>query len=148
MVCLGTTIAMKWEKLNRKEQSIQIIRILRSLSIADGALTHSELDLIRKVGDYYGLTSDEVDDELISETPVISVPSDENARIKILYYMLYLIKADQVIDLEEVQLVHHFGLKLGFRENMLDKLIDIAKENIGKGLPIEKMLDTIRQYLN
>ena len=139
---------MKWEELNKKEQSIQIIRVLRSLSLADGALTHSELDLIRKVGDYYGLKSDEVDDELITDAPLIAVPSAENERIKILYYMLYLIKADQVIDEEEVELVHHFGLKMGFRENMLNKLIDIAKENIGKGLPIEKMLDTIRQYLN
>lgn len=139
---------MKWEELDRKEQSIQIIRVLRSLSIADDALTHSELDLIRKVGNYYGLTSDEVDDELIRFAPVIAVPTNENERIKILYYMLYLIKADFVVDQEEVEIVHHFGLKLGFRENMLNKLIEIAKENIGKGLPIEKMLDTIRQYLN
>ena len=139
---------MKWEELDRKEQSIQIIRVLRSLSIADDALTHSELDLIRKVGHYYGLSSDEVDDELIRFAPAIAVPTNENERIKILYYMLYLIKADFVVDQEEVEIVHHFGLKLGFRENMLNKLIEIAKENIGKGLPIEKMLDTIRQYLN
>lgn len=139
---------MKWEELNRKEQSIQIIRVLRSLSIADGALTHSELDLIRKVGDYYGLSTDEIEDELITNEPLVAVPNDENERIKILYYMLYLIKADQKVDQEEVDLIHHFGLKLGFREKMLDKLVDIAKENIGKGLPIEKMLDTIRQYLN
>lgn len=139
---------MKWEEMNRKEQSIQIIRVLRSLSVADGALTHSELELIRKIGDYYGLSSDEIDDELIADEPLIAVPVDENARIKILYYMLYLIKADQKIDPEEIELIHHFGLKLGFRENMLDSLIDISKDNIGKGLPIEKMLDTIRQYLN
>ncbi len=139
---------MKWEELDRKQQSIQIIRILRSVSIADGALTHSELDLIRKVGDYYGLSSDEVDDELITNEPLISLPRDENDRIKILYYMLYLIKADHVVDQEEVKLIHHFGLKLGFREKMLDKLVDISKANIGKGLPLEKMLDTIRQYLN
>jgi|GEM_PF-5322287 len=62
--------------------------------------------------------------------------------------MLYLIKADQIVDQEEVDLIHHFGLKLGFREKMLDKLVEIAKENIGKGLPLEKMLNTIRQYLN
>ena len=139
---------MKWEELDRKQQSIQIIRILRSVSIADGALTHSELDLIRKVGDYYGLSSDEVDDELITDEPLISLPRDENDRIKILYYMLYLIKADHVVDQEEVKLIHHFGLKLGFREKMLDKLVDISKANIGKGLPLEKMLNTIRQYLN
>jgi len=139
---------MKWEEMNRKDQSVQIIRVLRSLSIADGALTYSELELIRKVGDYYGLSSDEIDDELITDEPIIAVPNDENERIKILYYMLYLIKADQRIDKEEVDLIHHFGLKLGFREKMLDKLVDIAKENIGKGLPIEKMLNTIRQYLN
>lgn len=139
---------MKWEELNRKDQSVQIIRVLRSISIADGALTHSELELIRKVGNYYGLSNGEVDDELITDLPLIAVPNNENERIKILYYMLYLIKADQVIDLEEIELIHHFGLKLGFRENMLESLIDIAKDNIGKGLPIEKMLDTIRQYLN
>ena len=139
---------MKWEELNRKEQSIQVIRVLRSLSIADDALTHGELDLIRKVANYYGLTSDEVDDELIRFAPIIAVPTNENERIKILYYMLYLIKADFVVDQEEVEIVHHFGLRLGFRENMLNKLIEIAIENIGKGLPIEKMLDTIRQYLN
>jgi len=139
---------MKWEEMIRKEQSIQIVRVLRSLSIADGALTHSELDLIRKVGEYYGLSSDEIDEELITDAPLMAIPVDENQRIKILYYMLYLIKADQKIDKEEVQLIHHFGLKLGFRENMLDKLVDIARENIDKGLPIEKMLNTIRQYLN
>lgn len=139
---------MKWEEMNRKEQSVQIIRVLRSLSVADGALTHSELDLIRKVGDYYGLSSDEIDDELITDEPMVAVPIDENQRLKILYYMLYLIKADHKVDKEEVDLIHHFGLKLGFREKMLDKLVEIAKENIGKGLPIEKMLDPIRQYLN
>lgn len=139
---------MQWDELDKKEQSIQIIRVLRSISIADGALTHSELDLIRKVGDYYGLKAEEVDDELITDDPIIAVPKVENERIKILYYMLYLIKADQIVDQEEVDLIHHFGLKLGFREKMLDKLVEIAKENIGKGLPLEKMLNTIRQYLN
>lgn len=138
---------MKWDDLNNKEQSVQIIRVLRSISIADGALTHNELNLIRKAGDYYGLSSDEVDDELVANDPLISIPSDENERIKILYYILYLIKADRVVD-EEEHLIHHFGLKLGFREPMLDNLIAIAKGNIGRGLPIEKMLDAIRQYLN
>ena len=85
---------------------------------------------------------------MIRFAPIIAVPTNENERIKILYYMLYLIKADFVVDQEEVEIVHHFGLRLGFRENMLNKLIEIATENIGKGLPIEKMLDTIRQYLN
>lgn len=139
---------MKWEEMNRKEQSQQIIRVLRSLSIADGALSRSELDLIRKIGGYYGMSRQEIDEELITDEPLIAIPMDENQRLKILYYMLYLIKADHKIDKEEVELIHHFGLKLGFREHMLDKLIEIAKDNIGKGLPIEKMLDPIRQYLN
>lgn len=139
---------MKWEEMNRKEQSRQIIRVLRSLSIADGALSRSELELIRKIGDYYGMTRIEIDEELLTNEASVAIPIDENQRLKILYYMLYLIKVDHKIDKEEVELIHHFGLKLGFREHMLDKMIDIAKDNIGKGLPIEKMLDPIRQYLN
>ena len=139
---------MEWANLNNKEKSIQLIRILRILSLSDDKLIHNELVFIRQVGITQGLTVEEVDATLISDKQDVLIPESEEERMKLLYYMVFLIKLDRDIDIEEEKTIYHYGFKLGFRKELLDTFITLAKKYIHSGIPVQEMLSKVKQYLN
>jgi len=75
-------------------------------------------------------------------------PADEQDRMTIFYYLLFLIKADNLITVNEVQLVKEYGFKLGFDEYMTDDLVQVIINHVDKKLPPEVMLETVKKYLN
>jgi RAB protein geranylgeranyltransferase component A len=66
----------------------------------------------------------------------------------ILYYLLFMMRVDGVIDQQEEQLVHEAGFRLGFNEKMVDDLIHVMKTYLNKEIPPEVMLQQIKKYLN
>lgn len=79
---------------------------------------------------------------------IIAPPHDEAKRVTILYYLLFMMRADQKITAEEERLCFKIGLRLGFREEMVRNLIDVMKEYLHQQIPPESMLNKIKPYLN
>ena len=75
-------------------------------------------------------------------------PPDEQERMTILYYLLFMMCVDGKIEPQEEKLIHEAGFRLGFNELLTADLIKVMKKYLTKDIPPEAMLEQIRKYLN
>ena len=139
---------MKWDHLNDRQKSIQIINLLRLLSLSDGVLNHSELNFIREVGVSHGMSIDDVDNALVELDNTVIMPTSEQDRMSLMYYMIFMMKADKHLGEDEEKLIYHYGFKLGFRESLMREFIKLAKQYLHTGIPVKEMLDKIKKFMN
>lgn len=139
---------MNWNLLSDEQKAIQLIRIQKALSQADGNLNEEELGFIRSAGRQMGLSIDKIQEELDSPDTDVVLPLLEQDRMTALYYLLFLMKTDSKIHEAEEASIYRMGLKLGFRENLLRDFIELAKKHAHEQIPAEDMIEKIRVYLN
>ena len=101
-----------------------------------------------KLGFSLGLSDEKVREIIHSNEEFIFVPKSEQDRVTILYYLIFLIKVDGAIDKEEVNLMHHFGLKLGFSPLLISNVIDVIKSQTKDQVAPDSILNEVNKYLN
>lgn len=129
--------------------SEELLSILVRLSRIDDYFDQFELGFLIKVGNHLGIQNELVED--LIKKPLdsqSSVPSSEQDRMNILYYMLFLMKIDTIITDSEKEMVHHYGFMLGFSKPMIDDFIKLMEEHKFRKVPTESMLNVIRRYQN
>lgn len=127
----------------------ELLSILIKLSRVDDHFDEFELGYLLKVGHHLGINNDRVEEMI--KRPVdmkINIPSSEEKRMQVLYYLLFLMKVDNFISEEEVESIHHYGFMLGFPKPMIDEFIDVMNEHRFRQVPTEVMLKIIRKYQN
>ena len=139
---------MNWNLLSDEQKAIQLLRIQKALSLADGSLNEEEHGFMSSVGRQLGLSIDAVREELASAESEVILPIVEHDRMTALYYLVFLMKADCQVNEAEEASIYRMGLKLGFRENLIRDFIRLAKKHAHEQIPPEDMIDKIRQYLN
>jgi len=139
---------MNWNLLTTRQQTLQVLRVLKSLSEADGHIDQKERIFMQQLGQQHGLTSIEVASELGNGDHEVVLPLEEQERMTVLYYLVFLMQSDGDITPEEEVSIYHFGLRLGFREELLRNFIALANKYKGKQIPQEDMLAQIRAFLN
>lgn len=139
---------MNWNNLNPRQKSEQIIRLLRDMCITDEKVDPSEIQFILEVGTMHGLLPEEIQALIQSPDQSFILPEQEQERMTMLYYLIFLMKSDQQIEEKEEQLIKHFGFKLGFREGLILDFIGLAKKYRSADIPPQEMLANIKKYLN
>ena len=139
---------MNLEELGEDAKKENILSIMITMSKVDGVIHDNEMMYILQLGFSMGLSEDEIRSVAKSESPSMFVPASEADRMTILYYLVFLIKVDGIISEEEKDMMHHFGLKLGFNHLMVANIILVIQANIGKKLPPDAILKEVRKYLN
>jgi len=129
--------------------SEELLSILVRLSRIDDFFDQFELGYLIKVGNHLGLPNQVVED-LIKKPlqSTTSIPTREQDRMNVLYYMLFLMKIDTIISDNEVEMIHHYGFMLGFSKPMIDDFIGVMEAHKFKKVPTEAMLDIIKKYQN
>lgn len=69
-------------------------------------------------------------------------------RMEIIYYLFFLIKVDRQLQPEEEDMIHKFGLKLGFRPMFMHDIINLLKKYLDGKLPQDAILEEAKKYLN
>ena len=128
---------MNWEELTTRQKTLQVLRVLKSLSESDGEISQVERDFMHQLGQQYGLTKVEV-----------TLPLAEHERMMVLYYLVFLMQSDGDITRSEELSIYHFGHRLGFREELLTNFIGLANKYQGDQVPAEEMLEKIRVFMN
>lgn len=139
---------MLWDTLTTRQQALHLIRVLKVLKTADGQIAPEEAAFVTQVGLHRGLTLGDIQAELSSAETEAAFPTEEQDRMAVLYYLVFLSKADGGVDEAEAASVHRFGLRLGFRPEMVSQFIALAREHGREGIAPAEMLGRIRQYLN
>ncbi len=124
-----------------------LVSLLFEGMVSDSEAAEKEMAYILKVCDVLELSEAEIVD-IQNNRSAYEFPSDEKGRMTILYYLMFLMKADGKLTEEEIKLIKEYGFKLGFRSTMTDEMIIIIKEHIDKKLPPEALVDTIKKYHN
>ena len=126
-----------------------IVSLLVKQATADGDIAPEETSYLLYASNKLGLEKSEIKE--IVKTPDsfnISPPPDEDKRLTILYYLLFMMRADKTVDPEEEKLCYHIGFQIGFRQDMIDDLIGVMKQYLEENIPPLAMLDKIKPYLN
>jgi len=139
---------MNWIHLTTRQQTLQVLRVLKSLAATDGAVDQREREFMQQLGQQHGLTSIEVASELGNGDNEVILPLEEQERMTVLYYLVFLMQSDGNITSEEEVSIYHFGHRLGFREELLRNFIGLANKYQGDQVPAEEMLDKIRVFMN
>jgi len=139
---------MNWEELTTRQKTLQVLRVLKSLSESDGEISQVERDFMQQLGQQYGLTKVEVASELGNGEDEVILPLAEHERMMVLYYLVFLMQSDGDITRSEELSIYHFGHRLGFREELLTNFIGLANKYQGDQVPAEEMLEKIRVFMN
>ncbi|MFK8055650.1 MAG: hypothetical protein AB8F78_05970 [Saprospiraceae bacterium] len=139
---------MNWNLLTTRQQTLQVLRVLKSLSASDGVVSQQERVFMQQLGQQHGLTSIEVASELGNGEDEVILPLEEQERMTVLYYLVFLMQSDGDITKEEEVSIYHFGHRLGFREELLRNFIELANKYQGQAIPAEKMLEKVRVFMN
>jgi len=128
---------------------IYLLSILIKLSKIDHHFDEVEFGYLIKAGVNLGIPNHEVEQMVKNSTELsFTVPSSEQDRMKVLYYMLFLMKIDAQITTEEKEMLHHYGFKFGFSNDMIDDFVKIMVDYSHTRVPTELMLDVVRKYQN
>ncbi len=126
-----------------------IISLLVQHAMADEHFSFMEGKFLEYAGKQLQLSHQEIREVQKNPTAYeIAPPPDEQKRVTILYYALFMMRADGKITPEEEDTCHKLGLRLGFRAEMVVNLIKLMKEYLLEELPPLAMVDEIRPYLN
>jgi len=128
---------------------LELIKVLYDLSISDNHIEENELSFIASVANKVGIghiSINEIKDLTVDLSP--EYPKSEQDRMTVLYYLLFLMKADEKITEEETKNIHRVGFKLGFNRNLVTDMIDTIRQYGSQEVPPEALLEIIKKHHN
>ena len=126
-----------------------IILLLAEVLESDNRISPVEINYIFSAANELGLSEEEVKEVLKNpEEHSLKPPADEPSRMIILYYVLFIMKSDGHVHPNEEKIVKDIGLGLGFRPELITRLIGVIKDHIDRQVPPDEMIKHIRAYLN
>jgi len=121
-----------------KKKRLNHIRNLVALACADGSLDKNEMDLIFKIGVRAGLSPDELHRIFQRPESIAFYPPDSyRERIEQLYDMVMVMMVDGDLHDNEITLCKLTAIKLGFKHQIIDKMVHDTVEMIAKGIAVE-----------
>jgi len=127
-----------------KKKRLSHIKNLIALASADGHVDDEELALIFKIGSEIGLTREELN-RIISRPESINfiAPSSFRERIEQLYDMVLVMMIDGEIHKNEVAFCKFIAMRLGFRPEVIDAIVNEVIESIAKGLAFDLIISDL-----
>ncbi len=126
-----------------------IIQLLYEMARADNRLDQREAQFLFDIGKRLYLDTATIESVLSSKGRFpLKPPKTDKERMTVLYYLLFQMKIDGKVADEERGMVRKVGLRLGFRGELTDDLIQIIQSHVARKIPVEIMLNEIRKYLN
>lgn len=108
------------------------IKNLLALAKVDGHVHEKEEKLLFKIGKRYGLKERQIKELIQSrEKRKAVVPDNHNDKMNLLYDLLLMIYADDVVDKNEVEFFEEAVKKFGMKKEMVKWLLTVFK----KGTP-------------
>jgi uncharacterized tellurite resistance protein B-like protein len=132
-----------------KKKRLSHIRNLVALACADGSLDKIEMDLIFKIGVTAGLSPDEL--HRIFQRPesiAFYPPETYRERIEQLYDMVMVMMVDGEFHKNEIALCKLTAIKLGFKHQIIDKIVHDTIDLIAKGIATEIAIARLMELID
>jgi uncharacterized membrane protein YebE (DUF533 family) len=100
------------------------IKNLLALAKVDGHMHEKEEALLYKIGQRYGLKDWQIQELVDSDDKYeINVPDNHNDKMNLLYDLILMVYADEVVDTHEVQFCQDAVRRFGMREELVTWLL-------------------------
>lgn len=120
-----------------------LIKIAR----ADGRLTGVEYDFILRLAKRYNVSKDDVE-QLLKNEPAPKKIISEAERITHFYNLILVMNVDMETHPQEIAAIRNFGLKMGIRQEALDKILATMENYEDKIIPSNEIVSIFRTYYN
>jgi uncharacterized tellurite resistance protein B-like protein len=109
------------------------IKNLLALAKADGFMHEKEEKMLYKIGKRYGLKDRQVKELVESKEKFqVNVPDNHNDKMNVLYDLMLMVYADEVVEKGEIAFVEGVVKKFGMKKEMVNWLVN---EVFDKGTP-------------
>ena len=126
-----------------------ILSLIYKLIELDKKFDIREQKYLHDIAESLKLSSNEIKEVILNPDGFELVPPpSEQERMMILYYILFAMRIDGKILPTEEDMVYDIGIKLGFRETMLNDMIVVMKMHLHKRVDPEALISIIRKYHN
>lgn len=120
------------------------IRNLVALANSDGFMHEDERALIFRLGEKYGLKERQVSKIIENaKQQELYVPEKDDEKMDQLFDLLQMVYADGVVDDKEIAFCKDVVSKFGYKESLVEKLIDVFK----KGDPVPSDWEALKSEL-
>jgi len=134
---------------NEYDRNRATIAMLIKMVTIDNKIDPIEKKFLGDIANQLGLLQEDI--ATIIENPeefALKPPAAEEDRMRILYYLLFMMRVDGEIPPEEEKLCYKAGLRLGFNEQLTGDMIRIMKTHLDEDIPPEAMINVVKKYLN
>jgi hypothetical protein len=108
------------------------IKSLLALAKSDGHMHEKEIELLFKIGKRYGLKNRQIQDLIDStEKFEVIVPDNHNDKMNLLYDLILMVYADEVVNPHEVEFCKDMADRFGLKRDLVEWLLGEFK----KGTP-------------
>lgn len=108
------------------------IKNLLALAKADGHMHEKEVQLLFKIGKRYGLKNRQIQELIDSQEKFeIVVPDNHNDKMNLLYDLILMVYADDVVNKHEVEFCQDMANRFGLKKELVEWLLREFK----KGTP-------------
>lgn len=108
------------------------IKNLLALAKADGHMHEKEIQLLFKIGKRYGLKNRQIQELIDSQEKFeIVVPDNHNDKMNLLYDLILMVYADDVVNKHEVEFCQDMANRFGLKKELVEWLLREFK----KGTP-------------
>ncbi len=112
-----------------KDNFINLVQVAR----VDGKISEKQMKILHKEGRKFGLTEPEIDNLLITEgNQNYTPPYSLRGKFVHLYNTAEIILDDEVVSEDEKKLIRKFAVEVGFRDEILDELMEFLFDGIQK----------------
>lgn len=132
-----------------KKKRLSHIKNLVLLASSDGSFDESEMKLIFNIGIKAALSPRELERIFNRPESISFAPPDSfSERIEQLYDMVMVMMVDGEFHENEIALCKAVAIKLGFRHEIIDKIVVETIEMIAKGIATERALAKLMSIID
>lgn len=129
------------KRINR-EHFLHLVQVAKT----DGRVEKTELNLLHKEGKKFGLTDPEIEQLIVSEASHnYHPPYSLEDKFLELYNISEMIIADEIVTDTEKGMIKKYAIAAGFRDEVLENLIELLIKGVREGKEEEDLLAEYRK---
>lgn len=103
-----------------------------ALAAIDGHIHEDEIKFLYKIGKKYRLKSSQIDNILKNREEVQpQIPEHHHQKVALLYDLVGMMLADNIIVDSEMEFCKKMFLRFGYKDTLIDEMIDLYKAEVG-----------------
>lgn len=107
------------------------LKNLVAMAAIDGHIHEDEIDYLYKIGEKYQLKPQQIKRILENREEIEpEIPEPHHQKVALLYDLVGMMMADNVIEDAEMEFCKRMFLKFGYKEMLIDEMIDLYRQGI------------------